>query len=229
MKIAVWSGPRNLSTALMYSFANRADFTVMDEPFYAPYLAATGLEHPMSDAIQAAHQTDPEQVAMACENGGEQPHKYMKHMPHHMLDRFPLDWAKDCVNIHLIRHPARVIASYVATRENPTLEDLGYLQQTALFNTVGGIVIDSADIRQDPENALKNLCQQIKLPFNSAMLNWPAGPRPYDGIWASHWYNAVHQSTGFVGAEGPLPHLEGAAADLLDAALPYYEKLKWFQ
>jgi hypothetical protein len=229
MKISVWSGPRNLSTALMYSFANRAGFTAMDEPFYAAYLAATGLDHPMSDAIQAAHETDPEQVAIACVKSGGELHKYMKHMPHHMLDGFPLDWVKDCVNIHLIRHPAHVIASYAAKRENPALEDLGYLQQVALFNTFGGIVIDSADIRQNPEITLKNLCEQIEIPFDSAMLNWPTGPRPFDGVWASHWYNAVHQSTGFAGAEGPLPHLEAAAADLLDAALPYYEKLKSFQ
>ena len=111
MKIAVWAGPPKLSTALMYSFVLRVDFTVMDEPFYAPYLAGTGLDHPMSDTIQAAHQTDPEQVTMAFANGDEKPHKYMKYMPHHMVDGFPLDWAKDCVNIHLIRRPARVIAS----------------------------------------------------------------------------------------------------------------------
>jgi hypothetical protein len=129
------------------------------------------------------------------------------------------------VNVHLIRHPARVIASYAAKRENPTLEDIGYPQQSALYDRIGGIVVDSHDIRQDPEKALKKLCDQIKLPFDSAMLHWPAGPRPFDGVWASHWYNAVHQSTGFAGAEGPLPELKGAAADLLDAALPHYEKL----
>jgi len=228
MKIAVWSGPRNLSTAMMYAFGNRADFTAMDEPFYAPYLAATGLDHPMSAQIIAAHETDPAKVALACADAGDKPHKYMKHMPHHMLDGFPLGWADDCVNIHLIRHPARVIASYAAKRENPTLEDIGYRQQADLFDRIGGIVIDSRDIRQNPENALKKLCDQINLPFDSAMSHWPAGPRPFDGIWAAHWYNAVHQSTGFAGAEGPLPELKGAAADLLDAALPYYEKLKNF-
>ena len=143
-----------------------------------------------------------------------------------MLEGFPLDWASDCIHIHLIRHPARVIASYAAKRDNPTLLDIGYPQQVALFDRIGGIVVDSHDIRQDPERALKNLCETIDLPFDSAMLNWPAGPRSFDGIWASHWYGAVHTSTGFAGAEGSLPQLEGAAADLLDAALPYYEKLK---
>ncbi|MBT8410394.1 MAG: HAD family hydrolase [Octadecabacter sp.] len=226
MKIAVWSGPRNLSTAMMYAFGNRPDFTAVDEPFYAPYLAATGLDHPMAAQIIAAHETDPVKVAQSCADVGAKPHKYMKHMPHHMLDGFPLAWADDCVNIHLIRHPARVIASYTAKRENPTLEDIGYCQQADLFDRIGGVVIDSYDIRQDPEKALKNLCERINLPFDSAMLHWSAGPRPFDGIWAAHWYNAVHQSTGFAGAEGPLPELKGAAADLRDAALPYYEKLK---
>ena len=226
MKIAMWSGPRNLSTALMYAFGNRADFTAMDEPFYAPYLAETGLAHPMSGAIQAAHETDPAIVALDCADAGNRPHKYMKHMPHHMLDGFPLDWADDCVNIHLIRHPARVIASYAAKRENPTLDDIGYQQQATLFDRIGGVVIDSSDIRKNPEIALKKLCARIDLRFDPAMLSWPAGRRGFDGIWAAHWYGVVHQSTGFAGAEGRLPKLEGAAADLLDAALPLYEKLK---
>ena len=225
MKIAVWSGPRNLSTALMYSFANRADFTAMDEPFYAPYLAATGLDHPMSDAILTAHETGPQRVAIACANDGEKAHKYMKHMPHHMLDGFPLDWTKNCVNIHLIRHPARVIASYAAKRENPTLDDVGYPQQLALYEQIGGHIVDSFEIRQQPEKALKKLCSMIGIPFDSAMLSWSIGPRRFDGIWASHWYRAVHQSTGFVGPEGDLPELVGPHRALCIETMPYYSKL----
>jgi hypothetical protein len=227
MKIAMWSGPRNLSTAMMYAFGNRPDFAVWDEPFYAPFLAATGLDHPMRDAILAAHETDPEKVAARCVGpipDGKK-HFYMKHMPHHMLPDFPLDWAKDCVNIHLIRHPARVIASYGAKRDEMTLEDIGYPQQTALYDRIGGNVIDSADIRADPENMLKKLCNTIGLDFDPAMLSWPAGARKDDGIWAAHWYNAVHQSTGFAGTEGPLPDLDAAQQELCQAAMPHYEKL----
>lgn len=224
MRIAMWSGPRNLSTAMMYSFGNRADFTVMDEPFYAAYLAQTGDDHPLASQIIAAHETDADKVGKMCESGGT-PHLYMKHMPHHMLDGFPMGWAEECVNIHLIRHPARVIASYTAKREEPTFSDIGFGQQAALFERIGGLVIDSADIRADPEGMLRKLCDAIGLPFDSAMLSWKAGPRPEDGIWASHWYGAVHQSTGFAGAEGPLPELEGEAAALLDRALPSYEKM----
>ena len=224
MKIAMWSGPRNLSTAMMYAFGSRADFAIWDEPFYAPYLKVTGADHPMRDAIIAAHESDPALVAARCLDTipAQKPHFYMKHMPHHMIDGFPLGWAKTCVNIHLIRHPARVIASYGAKRDQMTLHDIGYPQQTALYEQLGGLVIDSADIRADPEKMLRKLCDSIGLGFDPAMLNWTAGPRKEDGIWAKHWYGAVHQSTGFAGAEGPLPQ---ADADLLEQAMPHYTAL----
>ena len=224
MHIAMWSGPRNLSTAMMYSFGARPDFTVMDEPFYAPYLASTNVDHPMARQIIQSHETDPQAVAHSCLKGGS-PHLYMKHMPHHMLEGFPLDWAANCVNIHLIRHPARVIASYAAKREAPTLEDIGFVQQTEMFQRLGGLVIDSSDIRAKPEHMLQSLCAEIGLTFDPVMLSWPSGPRPEDGIWAAHWYGAVHQSTGFAGAEGPLPELDGAGRRLLDAALPHYQSM----
>jgi hypothetical protein len=225
MRIAMWSGPRNLSTAMMYSFGARSDFAVMDEPFYAPYLDKTGADHPMRDEILKAHETDPNKVSSACQRAGE-PHLYMKHMPHHMVDGFPMDWATGCVHVHLIRHPARVIASYAAKREAPTFEDIGFSQQSRLFDTLGGIVIDSTDIRADPEGMLRKLCTAVDLPFDPAMLHWPAGARSEDGIWAQHWYHAVHQSSGFAGAEGPLPVLDPAMTEILDQAMPYYQKLK---
>jgi len=227
MKIAMWSGPRNLSTAMMYAFGNRADFAIWDEPFYAPYLKLTGESHPMAAEIIATHEADPLRVAMRCSGAipAQKPHFYMKHMPHHMIDGVPLNWAKDCVNIHLIRHPARVIASYGAKRDSITGYDIGYTAQAALFDKIGGLVIDSSDIRQDPEIMLKKLSDAIDLPFDPAMLSWPAGTRKDDGIWASHWYNAVHKSTEFAGAEGPLPILSGDNLTLLENALPIYDKL----
>ncbi len=227
MRIAMWSGPRNLSTAMMYAFGNRPDFAIWDEPFYAPYLAKTGYDHPMAAEIIAAHESDPEKVAERCLDTipAQKPHFYMKHMPHHMIDGFPTVWAKECVNIHLIRHPARVIASYGVKRSDITDNDIGFRQQAELFDQIGGIVIDSAEIRQDPENMLKKLCAAIDLPFDPAMLSWSAGPRADDGIWAAHWYNAVHKSTGFAGAEGDLPILTGRDVNLLENALPYYEKM----
>lgn len=224
MRIAMWSGPRNLSTAMMYSFGARADFGVMDEPFYAPYLAATSADHPMADEILLAHETDPDKVDLTCRAPGN-PHLYMKHMPHHMIDGFPMGWAEGCVHVHLIRHPARVIASYAAKREAPTLEDIGFVQQAQLHQALGGIVIDGTEIRAAPERMLRRLCDAIGIGFDPAMMMWQAGPRPQDGIWARHWYNAVHQSTGFAGAEGELPMLEPDMAALAEQALPFYLQL----
>lgn len=221
MRIAMWSGPRNLSTAMMYSFGARDDFTIMDEPFYAPYLATSGSDHPMSDQIMHHHEVDPDRVAQMCQSECAQ-HLYMKHMSHHMLDGFPMEWARDCINVHLIRHPARVIASYAAKREAPTLQDIGFVQQANIYQQLGGIVIDSTDIRAQPEVMLRALCSEIGLAFDSAMLHWPAGPRAEDGIWATHWYGAVHNSTGFAGAEGALPVIPEALQSVLDEALPHY-------
>lgn len=226
MRIAMWSGPRNLSTAMMYSFAARPDFSAMDEPFYAPFLAATGNDHPMRREILAHHETDPEKVAASCLGPIKTPHLYMKHMPHHMEPHFPMEWAQECVNVHLIRHPARVIASYAAKWPDVTLEEIGFLQQERLYDQIGGVVIDSYDIRQDPEATLRRLCARIDLPFDPSMLSWRAGARDYDGVWAAHWYGAVHCSTGFAGPEGPLPELTGRLNDLLQAALPAYEKMQ---
>jgi Sulfotransferase domain len=227
MKIAMWSGPRNLSTAMMYAFAARGDCAVWDEPFYAPYLNATGSDHPLAAQIIAAHESDPAKVAARCLGpipDGKK-HFYMKHMPHHMLPGFPLNWASDCVHVHLIRHPARVIASYAAKRENPTLHDIGFPQQMALCEAVGGVVVDSHDIRANPREMLQKLCAEIGLDFTETMLHWPAGGHKGDGVWARHWYGAVWASTGFAGPETELPELTGAAAELLQQALPHYNKI----
>lgn len=234
LRIAMWSGPRNLSTAMMYSFAARGDCAAWDEPFYAAYLAATGLDHPMTAEILAAGETDPARVAARCAGpapGGE-PVFYQKHMTHHMIPGFPLEFMDACANVFLIRHPARVIASYVAKRENPSLADLGFVQQAALFDRVAQrsgkapVVVDSADIRADPAGMLDRLCAAIGLAFADAMLRWPAGPKSFDGAFAPHWYGAVHRSTGFDTAEGPVPQVGPDQQALLDAALPIYDRLR---
>jgi hypothetical protein len=223
----MWSGPRNLSTAMMYAFGTRDDFAAWDEPFYAAYLAATGLAHPMKEEVIAAGETDPARVAAAL--AGPVPdgrkHWYQKHMAMHMIAGFPLHWASDCVNVHLIRHPARVIASYSEKRESPTLDDIAFRQQAELYARFPGPVLDSADIRANPRKMLEKLCAEIGLDFRPEMLSWTAGPKPFDGAWAPHWYNAVHRSTGFAGAEGDLPDLKGYEADLAREAMPYYAEL----
>jgi hypothetical protein len=223
MRVIAWSGPRNLSTAMMYAFANRPDFAALDEPFYAAFLRATGLDHPMRDAVLTGQDTDPDAVASLCSRDGN-PHVYQKHMAHHVLPGTPLGWAEGAVHLHLIRHPARVIASYGAKRGDATEADLGFAMQATLLDRFGGVVLDTSDLRQDPETMLKELCAAIGLPWREAMLSWPAGPRSCDGVWAPHWYDAVHRSTGFAGPEGPLP--DCGRPDLLDAAMPFYEAMR---
>ena len=227
MKIAMWSGPRNLSTAMMYAFAARGDCAVWDEPFYAPWLKTTGAAHPLAAEIVATHEADPARVAeaLAAARTGNEPHHYAKHMPHHMAPCFPLDWAETCVHAHLIRHPARVLASYAAKRDAVTFEEIGYAQQAEYHARFPGPVIDSTDIRHDPRAMLQRFCAEIGLPFTEAMLAWPAGPKPFDGIWARHWYAAVHRSTGFAETEGPLPPVAPEHATLYARALPIYEAL----
>ena len=229
----MWSGPRNLSTALMYAFAARGDCAVWDEPLYAAYLAATGMDHPMAAEVIAAGETDPARVAAAClgDIPGGKAHFYQKHMTLHMIPGFDRGFLKGLTNAFLIRHPARVIASYSRKREAPTLADIGFVQQAQLFDEVAAMtgsappVIDSVTIRQSPGPALDALCRALGLAPSAAMLRWPAGAKPYDGVWAPHWYNAVHASTGFDAPEDPLPDLPDAYRGLLDAALPHYERL----
>ncbi len=233
MKIAMWSGPRNLSTAMMYAFAARGDCAVWDEPFYAAYLAKTGIDHPMRDTIIATDDTDPTRIAAACMRptpDGKALH-YQKHMTLHMIPEFDRGFMRHLTNVFLIRHPARVVASYSQKREAPTLPDIGFVQQAELFDQVAGwtgrtpLVIDSADIRANPRESLAKLCTALGIPFTENMLHWPVGPKPYDGVWAPHWYNAVHASTGFGDPEGPLPTLPAEYAPLVEQALPHYQRL----
>lgn len=232
MKIAMWSGPRNLSTAMMYSFASRSDCAVVDEPFYASYLHLTGLNHPMRDDILASQPTDPAQVRaqLVGSNPAEKPHFYQKHMTHHMVDGIPRDWMADVKNVFLLRHPARVIASFAKKHPDVGAADIGFDQQVELFEHVVALgqkplVVDSADIRRDPKTVLTALCEALDLPWDPAMLSWAKGGHPDDGVWAAHWYDAVHNSTGFGGAEGPLPQLSGAHAELADQVMPAYQKM----
>ncbi len=236
MHIAMWSGPRNLSTAVMYAFAARGDCAVLDEPFYAAYLAATGLGHPMRADILAAQPTDPAEVVaqITGSNPAGRDHYFQKHMSQHMLPGFPRDWMQDFVNVFLIRHPARVIASYAAKREDPVLADIGVTQQAELFDELciagqAPVVVDSHDIRADPETMLRALCEAIGLHWEPAMLYWKPGGIPEDGVWAAHWYGAVHRSTGFAGPEGPFPAVPDALRSVEKRAMPAYERLRKFK
>ncbi len=233
MRIAMWSGPRNLSTAMMYAFGNRGDCAVVDEPFYAAYLALTGLQHPMREDILESQSQDADEVAASLvgQVPAAKPYFYQKHMTQHMIDGVPRDWMREVTNLFLIRHPARVIASYAAKRENPTLDDIGFRQQAELFDLCCSwgqrpVVVDSHDIRDDPEAKLEQLCEAIGLPSSPKMLSWPKGGHPEDGAWAPVWYGAVWNSTGFAGPEEALPEVPDELRPVLEAAMPYYEDMK---
>ncbi|WP_075995580.1 sulfotransferase family protein [Salaquimonas pukyongi] len=233
--IAMWSGPRNLSTAMMRSFSARGDCDAVDEPFYAAYLQATGLEHPMREAVIASQPTDPAEVVLQCLTAPQDQNRifYQKHMTHHMIDGFDTGWLAQVTNVFLIRAPERVLASYAAKTEQVTAADIGFLRQRELFDEVhaatGSVpaVIDATDIRRSPSAMLEKLCDAIGIAFDPAMLCWPEGPHKADGVWAAHWYDSVWRSTGFAPPEA------GAPADLPDdlAAIawevrPHYEHLR---
>lgn len=234
MRIAMWSGPRNLSTTMMRSFGARADTAVVDEPFYAPYLKITGLRHPMTDEIFAAHEVDPEKVIAAL-TGPVPDGKgifYQKHMVHHMVEAIPIDWLGGIeAHVLLIRHPARVVASYARKMESLSAEAMGFPQQERLWSRLTAlrgaapVVVDADRILEAPEAVLRRLCGAIGIAWDPAMLGWPEGPRAEDGAWAPHWYDAVWRSTGFGAVPGPLPELSGEAAAIAAAALPGYQRL----
>ena len=238
IRIAMWSGPRNISTAMMRAFENRPDTTVVDEPFYAAYLAETGLEHPMRDAVLASQPTDWRAVAasLIAPARGNRPVFYQKHMTHHMLPGFGLDWTAECRNAFLIRSPEAVLASYVKKRERPTLADIGVERQAELFereaDRLGAAppVIDSADVLADPRTTLTLLCAALGITFTERMLSWPAGRRDTDGVWAPAWYDAVERSTGFepASAHAPPTALDDELRRLADAGRPLYERLSAF-
>ncbi len=222
----MWSGPRNLSTAMMYSFAARGDTRVVDEPFYAAYLAQTGVDHPLRSDVLNAQSKDPETVTKTLISPVSEPVFYQKHMTHHMLLDWSMDWMDQIQNVFLIRHPARVIASYARKRERPTLDDIGFAQQVRILETVKDpIVVDSSDIRANPSEMLQKLCVAVGVPWTENMLRWPSGGHADDGVWASHWYGAVHRSTGFDGPEGPLPDLDDQFEKLAEQAMPFFEHM----
>lgn len=232
LRIAMWSGPRNLSTAMMRSFGARADTQCIDEPFYAAFLALTGADHPMRNEILKAHPTNPGTIAHEMAHGAaSKPIVYQKHMTHHMVAGIPRDWMAHVRNLFLIRHPARVLASYARKMEAVSLEAIGFTQQAELFDHAAELaratpaVVDADDILRNPASVLPALCEALAIPSDAAMLSWPPGQRAEDGVWAAHWYDAVWASTGFTDPPGPLPAISGALQPILDAALPLYERL----
>jgi hypothetical protein len=206
IRIAMWSGPRNISTAMMRSWGNRADTAVIDEPFYAYYLRATGKKHPGAHEVMAAGETDwrnvVDQLTGSVPNGKKI--FFQKQMTHHLLPEVDRHWLSAVTNCFLIRDPAEVITSYIKKNDvDLALEDFGFLQQAEIFDWVSqntkqqAPVIDARDIQRNPKRMLEMLCHATGVAFDEPMLSWPPGLRDTDGVWATHWYSEVARSTSF--------------------------------
>jgi hypothetical protein len=238
IRIAMWWGPRNISTAMMRSFGARPDTSVIDEPFYAAYLAKTGLNHPMRDEVLKSQPQDWRRVVDTL--SGDAPEGksvfYQKHMTHHMLSEFGCDWMSRCRNAFLIRDPRAVLASYVAKRTEVELSDIGVVRQRELFereaDRIGKApaVIDGADVLAAPARVLALLCSSLGITFVDSMLSWEAGRRSTDGVWAPAWYVAVEKTTGF---ERPAlsmpPALTSDLERIAEAAMPHYEAIAMYK
>ena len=231
-RICLWSGPRNISTTLMYSFAQRADTKVFDEPLYAYYLKNTSAKeyHPGVEEILGSQQNDGEKVIEMMMGNHKKPIVFFKNMTHHLLN-LDRTFMKDVVNVILTRDPKEMIPSFDEVINNPSIKDIGYADHNELVEyfekeSIPYIVLDSKNVLLNPKKVLTSFCQKINIPFEENMLHWEKGARNEDGVWAKYWYKNIHNSTGFIEYKtktAPFPkHLNG----LLVECIPHYERLK---
>ena len=232
VRICLWSGPRNISTALMYSFAQRDDTVVYDEPLYAHYLSRTPARayHPGAEEVIASMEKDGDAVVRDLFLGDQpRPVAFFKNMTHHLAN-LDLSFLAETTNVLLTRDPLDMLPSYAKQIESPSMEDVGYRAHIELLSYLRSLgqdppVLDSKQLLLNPRTVLGELCARIDIPFQEAMLSWPAGARPEDGVWASYWYSSVHRSTGFgeyVPKTDPFPD---SLKPLLGECQPYYEQL----
>jgi hypothetical protein len=232
VRVGMWSGPRNISTAMMRAFENRPDTLVVDEPLYAAYLARAGIDHPAREEVMASQPTD---IGTAVAGlfaplpAGRKVH-YAKHMAHHVSREMDLSWTLELRNVLLIREPVEVVASYVRSRETCEPEDIGLPQQgwlLELWDSHGQEVpiLDAAEFLRAPEAHLRWLCAWLEIPFSPLMLSWPPGPRESDGVWGPHWYSSVWASTGFEPWRPREVNLSEHEAAVAEACRPVYESL----
>ncbi|MFG0328682.1 MAG: HAD family hydrolase [Phycisphaerales bacterium] len=233
VRLAMWSGPRNISTAMMRAWGNRSDTVVCDEPLYAHYLRETGLDHPGAEEVIASHETDWRAIVRWLTGPIPDGRSvfYQKHMAHHLLPEMERRWLRRLTNAFLIRNPREMLTSLIKVTPNPTVFDTGLPQQIEIYTLVkewtgaAPPVLDARDTLEQPREMLRSLCELIGVPFDDQMLNWAPGPRETDGVWAKHWYDAVNRSSGF---EPYRPKEEAVPARLsrvLDECMTYYEAL----
>ena len=233
VSIAMWSGPRNISTAMMYSFDNRGDCFASDEPLYAHYLSQTGIKHPDADAVMTHHETDADVVTdyLTGTIPGGANVWYQKHMCHHILPDMGTGWLTSLENCFLIRDPREVLLSLSRITDEVSLWATGLPQQARLLEQVaeesGEVppILDARDILEDPRGMLELLCERVGIRFNEKMLSWRPGPRECDGVWAEHWYDSVWSSTGFSPYRARTGDLTPGHEEILSQALPIYEDM----
>ena len=230
LRLSVWSGPRNVSTALMYSFRQRSDTVVVDEPLYGHYLSTSDAEHPGASEVLKTMDDDGERVVREVILGPcGRPVLFFKNMAHHLpgLDPAFLD---RITNVLLIRDPTEMLPSLARQLSTPTLRDTGLREQDVILDSILArdeipIVLDARDLLLDPPGVLQRACAALGIPFEAAMLSWPAGPKPEDGVWARHWYHNVHASTGFAPYSPPQDEFPAHLEPLLQQCLPLYGRL----
>ena len=223
------SSPRNISTALMYSFAQRSDTVVLDEPFYAFYLLTSGANHPGREEVLQSQSNSEEVVKKEILSIRNKAVVFIKNMSHH-LEVMDESFVDNVVNVFFIRDPRQVIASYAQVIDKPVMRDIGVEYQFNLWQKLmdrkqSPIVLDAGNLLKGPRPVLHQLCERIGIPFEESMLKWPAGPKPYDGVWAPYWYSNVHRSTGFEPQASSNRSLPGHLEDLYQRAKTLYEKM----
>ncbi len=229
-RINLWSGPRNVSTALLYSFAQRSDTRVVDEPLYAHYLRVSGARHPGWTDVIASQDNDGERVARDLVLGPcNRPVLFLKQMAHHLVD-LNLEFMRQTINVILIRDPEQMLPSLINQIPEPTLADTGLARQCEMLEMLEGwgqtpAVIDSRNLLLNPRSILEQLCVRVGLEFQIEMLAWPPGPKSYDGVWAPHWYQNVHRSTTFQAYKPKRESFPSALKPLLAECSPYYDRL----
>ncbi|MCA9242441.1 MAG: hypothetical protein KDA32_00690 [Phycisphaerales bacterium] len=234
VRIAMWSGPRNISTAMMRAWESRDDAAVVDEPLYAHYLLATGADHPGRDEVLATHDADWRSVVARLLGpiSGGRAILFQKHMAHHLLDSMSREWLTEMRHAFLIRHPREMLISLSKNLPDPKLADTGLPQQVEILEYVEcragapAPILDARDVLENPRGMLTALCAALAVPFQEAMLSWPPGRRATDGVWAPHWYANVERSTGFAPYRPPTEPLAPALEPLLAECMPYYERLR---
>ena len=223
------SGPRNISTAIMYSFAQRSDTTVVDEPYYAAYLRRSGKDHPGREEILASQSDDPQIVWQQLRDSKSKPNLFIKNMAHHLIDLPKSLWV-NWQNVFLIRDPHDLITSFAQVIQSPEMIDIGVKAEWDLFESLRAanhepVVIDSGELLKSPSKVMQQLCELLGLSFEQEMLSWPAGPRPEDGVWAKYWYKNVHKSQGFSAQRKTRRIMPDHCIALYEEALPYYQSL----